>query len=86
MSLISKLLTIKLLIMVISILKNLHSGIKKIAAQEDVQSSKVHDQCQNTEEVIEFSNTGYNTPLATKFSSKNQLKKQYWSKRLPGGK
>jgi len=33
----------------------------------------------------EFNYTRYNTPLATKFKSKNQLKKQYWSKRLSWG-
>ena len=57
---------------------------KMIVTREGLEGSRPPDQNQNIQAATEFSNTRYNTPLATKFSSKNQLK-QYWSKRLPGG-
>ena len=64
---------------------NTQSDSKKIAAQDDLQSSRDCGQRPNIEGATEFSNIRYNTPLATEFGSRSRLKEQNRSKKLPSG-
>ena len=64
---------------------NIQSDSKKIAAQDDSHSSRDCGQRPNIEGATGFSNIRYNTPLAIEFGSKNRLKEQNRSKKLPAG-
>ncbi len=63
--------------------ENIESDSKKMAAHEDLESSKAPEQYQSIQCATEFSNTRYNAPLATELSSKNRLKKHKQLKRRP---
>ena len=68
---------------------NLESNDIETDADKDLKCQNFDESTlldkENSTPATEFSNIRYNTPLATEFGSKNRLKKQNTSKKLPSG-